>query len=816
MNIAIQRVSEPSLPTTKHWAMTVLLPDVEQEQENQRNKDHGGYEESRQRRPSRDRKRRDVITSYGSCDHDNTHHPQVSEGGGSLMVDSGRLRELEETLGQSLSCSEDDDDGNDNDDDEDDDHVASNHLITSHSWSRRPLPSSTLHESFVTRTRTLPAPSSSLSSLSAQRRRVSFQGVTAPAAATAETSNSNLRPSQREEFRLAWKRKSSRRISALLGNTSRSSTSTRTSQQYPPLLDQRRIQAQHHWAILRSHVLSGQFLLSWDDISSGSNHGHNPNHSTSHRRRSSVESTTTTQQHQQHQHRKSTLARNLKAEIRGGIEWNSQQCFLAIAVYLILAVICFNYVIPETRQEWTIVDSIYFAMVTATTIGFGDLVPPNTQLARIFTCLYALAGVACWGVALGVLGNYWLELESKAMQYYEQDVLALFDTTTNNTNNSTCTEQQQQQQQEQEHAEMEQDVQDLERQAQYLLLASQPQPLLVHPAETTWWKRIWNRMTGTWCCWCWWCSPPYQALTKVSQPSHYHQPNTATSWTSSSIPGGGSGTTPACQQQRRKEMYHKRYLWHRYHRMYRYHQSRWVPRWLQQHVNWRIVIYIALLFGLSYWIGQDAGWDFSQTMYFAITTSCTIGYGDKVPTSQSGRLAVIVFIPFAIGAMGYILHQVADFIVRSRTQSGGMLLFQTSSAAASSPSMFNHMAGTTRGRNSHRQRQRELTVMDLAAMDTDGDGNVDWSEFLEFMLVAMRKVDEDLLWQLRFQFDSLDVDDTGVLSKQNLICMARRKLHHCSHKLRLAHYKQYLLNKASHPAPATGPEIAVPEHGTKT
>jgi hypothetical protein len=47
-----------------------------------------------------------------------------------------------------------------------------------------------------------------------------------------------------------------------------------------------------------------------------------------------------------------------------------------------------------------------------------------------------------------------------------------------------------------------------------------------------------------------------------------------------------------------------------------------------------------------------------------------------------------------------------------------------------------------------RGRGREMTVMDLEAMDADVDGNVDWSEF---MLVAMNKVD---LWDLRYQFDT--------------------------------------------------------------
>ena len=80
--------------------------------------------------------------------------------------------------------------------------------------------------------------------------------------------------------------------------------------------------------------------------------------------------------------------------------------------------------------------------------------------------------------------------------------------------------------------------------------------------------------------------------------------------------------------------------------------------------------------------------------------------------------------------MGYFLQQVAERMVKSKRN-------KTLFGADDQDSI------------------RELTVMDLEAMDADGDGNVDWSEFLEFMLVAMNKIDEDLLWELRYQFDNL-------------------------------------------------------------
>lgn len=74
------------------------------------------------------------------------------------------------------------------------------------------------------------------------------------------------------------------------------------------------------------------------------------------------------------------------------------------------------------------------------------------------------------------------------------------------------------------------------------------------------------------------------------------------------------------------------------------------------------------------------------------------------------------------------------------------------------------------------------------------DGKVSWFEFLEFMLVAMKKVDPDLLDELRAYFDRLDVSNTGELSRDTLIELARRKRTSPRRKLELYAYKQHLLN----------------------
>ena len=87
-------------------------------------------------------------------------------------------------------------------------------------------------------------------------------------------------------------------------------------------------------------------------------------------------------------------------------------------------------------------------------------------------------------------------------------------------------------------------------------------------------------------------------------------------------------------------------------------------------------------------------------------------------------------------------------------------------------------------------------MYDLEIMDVNGHGHISHAEFLEFMLVAMNKVDKEFIEELHHHFTQLDVDGTGVLSKGDLIEHACCKLWCIQSKLELAAYKQHLLQPA--------------------
>lgn len=56
----------------------------------------------------------------------------------------------------------------------------------------------------------------------------------------------------------------------------------------------------------------------------------------------------------------------------------------------------------EFGSVTTLTDAFYFTLVTASTVGYGD-VTPTSQTARLFTMSVVLLGVASFGVALGTL-----------------------------------------------------------------------------------------------------------------------------------------------------------------------------------------------------------------------------------------------------------------------------------------------------------------------------------------------------------------------------------------------------------------------------
>jgi len=90
-------------------------------------------------------------------------------------------------------------------------------------------------------------------------------------------------------------------------------------------------------------------------------------------------------------------------------------CIVSIVIYLAVGSISYSYVF----ENWTIVDSLYFSMVTFTTVGYGDLYP-STGAGQLFTAVYSLTGISFWGLTIAEIGSRFVAYETRLMLYTEK------------------------------------------------------------------------------------------------------------------------------------------------------------------------------------------------------------------------------------------------------------------------------------------------------------------------------------------------------------------------------------------------------------
>jgi len=99
--------------------------------------------------------------------------------------------------------------------------------------------------------------------------------------------------------------------------------------------------------------------------------------------------------------------------------------------YLALSVGAFSFVF---EPSWTIIDSLYFAVGTFTTVGYGDLLPTSMG-GKIFTMFFSLYGISILGIALGIVGTNVAEKQERAMKdarkRASKRLMRIFDTVKN-------------------------------------------------------------------------------------------------------------------------------------------------------------------------------------------------------------------------------------------------------------------------------------------------------------------------------------------------------------------------------------------------
>lgn len=82
-----------------------------------------------------------------------------------------------------------------------------------------------------------------------------------------------------------------------------------------------------------------------------------------------------------------TLWRFFRSLLRGLKDEEFRVLFIVVVVVLVSGTLFYS-----RAEGWSMVDALYFSVITLATVGYGDL-HPSTPLSKVFTILYLLVGV---------------------------------------------------------------------------------------------------------------------------------------------------------------------------------------------------------------------------------------------------------------------------------------------------------------------------------------------------------------------------------------------------------------------------------------
>lgn len=167
------------------------------------------------------------------------------------------------------------------------------------------------------------------------------------------------------------------------------------------------------------------------------------------------------------------------------------------------------------------------------------------------------------------------------------------------------------------------------------------------------------------------------------------------------------------------------------------------PAQIKLVVSMAIILLIFAIGVVFFYFGiSDKDMTFTLAVYATVVTISTVGFGDIFPDSTWMRGLAIPYILGSTIVVATTLGNLADTYIEMRQ---------------------NKMA--------ERVLKQDLTIEGILAMDENDDGGIDMAEFLEYMLVHMKKCSQEDIDQVKEQFKQLDVDGSGTLDKDDIAFM---------------------------------------------
>ena len=140
------------------------------------------------------------------------------------------------------------------------------------------------------------------------------------------------------------------------------------------------------------------------------------------------------------------------------------------------------------------------------------------------------------------------------------------------------------------------------------------------------------------------------------------------------------------------------------------------------------------------------GWTLVDSIYWAVVTASSVGYGDLEIESETTRTFAIFYMLFGVGGFAVALSNFGTIIIDIE--------------AANAVKAF-----VARG----------VSEEMIDEMDEDGSGAIDRCEFLRYMLVSMGKVEREDVDKILGVFDTLDLDGSGSIDKEDVRLQERER-----------------------------------------
>lgn len=99
-----------------------------------------------------------------------------------------------------------------------------------------------------------------------------------------------------------------------------------------------------------------------------------------------------------------------------------------VLIFSVVSILAFGTIFYSIVEDWSMLDSLYFCVVTLTTIGYGDYAP-KTSLGKIVTIFYIFAGIGIIAGFIGTVadrmsneGPMWQKFRGKHPQRHSDDI----------------------------------------------------------------------------------------------------------------------------------------------------------------------------------------------------------------------------------------------------------------------------------------------------------------------------------------------------------------------------------------------------------